>query len=139
MNTTVTKKTKDVLDKLTNGLTPQNRKRNISNSYAYMPVVVELISGNNPLKLYSVTHYNEVNGDLVTDPEMVFARQPEVTKKGEIIDSYTPVSFEMGGVKYEEASIYDDQSITKYYPSKLKSQIEFADTWMKNIEAQQDI
>ncbi len=99
---------------------------------SFVPVSVELVGkipgyGN----VISVAHYGEQNGDLMADPEMTF-----VIVQGD----YYPISFRNDylGINQEVFRFKDGK------PTHIKSELQsdlttFANTWMKNIQGQQEI
>jgi len=126
-----------VLQKLSEGL-KVGGSRVIDNSKGtFMPVHVEVIGKVDNVagtgRMIAVAHYYEQNGDLVTDPEMVFVES--VGMKGNI--AYYPVSFEMGGMKFERSAIIEDGKLTKVNPVLNREHAVFAGKWMKNIKSQQ--
>ncbi|MFL1706663.1 DUF6908 domain-containing protein [Campylobacter sp. MOP7] len=74
----------------------------------FMPLVVERLSKN----VFSLSHYGEMNGDLMANPDMTFLVEG---------DDITPLSFQD-----DYMGIY-----TK------KCDLAFCDLWLKNIEDQQ--
>ena len=98
----------------------------------FMPVSVELIGeipgyGN----VISIAHYGLQNGDLMADPEMTF-----VIIQGD----YYPISFRNDylGIN-QEVFRYKDGKTTHINPELQSDLITFANTWMKNIQEQQEI
>ena len=102
-------------------------------SGGYMPLVIENLeytdADGNPV--YSMTHYGELNGDAMADPDMTFAVD---FKNGTVI----PRTFQndyMGA--YDEVFIEDENGKpTKYRPGLLRSLDDFLRTWLQNIEHQ---
>lgn len=72
----------------------------------------------------SVTHYCEQNGDLIPDPDMEFT----ITNGGE----WFPVATQFATRHYRRAIYFEDDKklVSK---SELRSQIQFADMWAKNL------
>ncbi len=98
----------------------------------FMPVSVELIGeisgyGN----VISIAHYGEQNGDLMADPEMTF-----VIIQGD----YYPISFRNDhlGIN-QEVFRYQDGKPTHIKPELQSDLTTFANTWMKNLQEQQQI
>ena len=103
-------------------------------SGSFMPLSVEKIGQSaDGHQLISVCHYGEQNGDLMRDPDMVFA-----------VHSYDdhllaePISFRndyMG--TDQEVYRYDEQGKRTHVDTKLKKDlISFTLTWFKNLRAQ---
>lgn len=93
---------------------------------AYMPVSVERLWKDK----YSVTHYYEMNGDLMRDPDMEFVRHG---------DRIYPVYFRQDGYPGAENEVftYDDRGKIVSVDDKVqKGLATFANTWMKNIKRQ---
>ena len=111
----------------------------ISNNKTFMDVHVEIIGKIENIpgtgRLIAVTHYYEQNGDLVTDPEMVFVESEGL--KGE--KAYYPISFEMGGFRFEESALIENNTIKGVRPQLQRQHATFAGQWMINIKNQQGI
>ena len=102
--------------------------KKIANSETYMAVHVEKVGEN----LYSVAHYYEQNGDLMSDPEMVFLHVAP--------GLWQPVSITQHGVGvYREAIVFEDGKIVGYRPRLLDELCSFTTIWMRNIKAQQGL
>lgn len=87
-----------------------------------------------PAKVYSMAHYYKSHGDLVPDPDMVFLHfefegQPVVI----------PMAFQ-NAMRYDEVLFFDPE-LQKWQQRKagIKSLVDFAQTWLKNIEYQQEL
>lgn len=106
---------------------------------SYMRLVIEGI-GLSPdgRQMVSVAHYYEQNGDLMRDPEMVFAVDVEPATlrcpdpKGRL--RWNPVSFQQdGGIPiYQEAIVWRD-GLIRVRPKLYKDLKSFARTWNRNI------
>jgi hypothetical protein len=94
---------------------------------AYMPLVVEKIKE----RLVSVTHYHESNGDLVTDPEIVFWVAPTDGR-------WYPISYEQGGMAFVRyvTLAEDGQTWLKANIGGQLSLGQFCDKWARNISSQ---
>lgn len=92
----------------------------------YMPLSIEVVGRH----LVSVTHYGEQNGDLMSDPDMVF-----YTNTGR--DGWAPMSYrnDYVGVWRESAVILHGSWLMLDAPEQSE-QASFADEWAANIEAQ---
>lgn len=134
----LSQKATKILDKLTADLSTEKRSKVIKNNETFMPVHVELISCASA-KVYSVTHYYEQNGDLVTDPEMTFLKTQKITKKGDLIDAYIPLSIEHGGRRYDKCADFDGEKVERFWPRSMRDQANFGNEWMNNIKLQQKL
>ena len=93
-----------------------------------MSVHVECIGKNR----YSVAHYYDQNGDLMSDPQMTFW----VCGRNVFPCSYTLHSFG----RFEVSTRFDENEMPVEFCENLqKGHANFADFWMMNIEEQQDI
>lgn len=98
---------------------------------SFMPLVCERMPQltNWPV-LVSLAHYGKQNGDLMRDPEIVFAIHPQGTAE--------PISFQndyMG--TYQEVYTYDEDG--KRQGIRLNAKLElkaFAQRWFANLRAQ---
>ena len=58
--------------KLNEGLNEPGESKRIANNDSFMPVVVEFNYQFDSGRQYSLSHYGEQNGDLMSDPDMTF-------------------------------------------------------------------
>lgn len=124
---------KRVLDALVEGLdnpcvSDRGSSRKIGESGGtYMPVSVERLGRD----LFSVAHYGEQNGDLMSDPEMTFWRD----RNGE----WYPVSItqHFAGIYREAIVEWNGDTPSRFNPREQRDQAVFAATWMENIRMQQ--
>ena len=120
-----------IFRKLIAGLNGDARK--IDNGGAcIMAVHVEQIRTVDLGPIYSVAHYYEQNGDLLCDPDMTFLVAS--TDNG-----VYPITFEQGGVTYQEAVEWDGDQIKGVRPKRQADMTQFANTWMRNIKEQQGL
>ncbi len=117
-----------VFVQLTAGVGYEHPKK-LDNSKGFMPVTVEQVGQTEYGPIFSVTHYYEQNGDLVTDPEMTFLQ----SKAGGIM----PLTYEQGGLGIYQVAAEIDGTTIKANCRLLKELAAFANTWMKNIKQQQ--
>lgn len=103
-----------------------------------MPVVVEsrpaLSYLGSHVPCWSVAHYYQQNGDLMSDPFMEFLIFPNG-------DCYA-ITFQMDGIlaRYDEVLIFDQEGdAVKCVPRLSRELGLFANQWMLNINAQQDL
>jgi hypothetical protein len=134
----INKKAKKVMDKLTDGVTPDNAHKKINNAGSgIMPVDVEYLydlhlwGGDFPV--YSVTHYYEQNGDMMRDPDMEFFRDGQ--------GNYYPIYFRQDNLGLvQEVLIFDEEgNVKQFRPKLMRDLASFAGTWMENIRQQQGI
>lgn len=85
----------------------------------FLPLVIERHGAS-----ASVTHYFEQNGDLIPDPDMEFT----ITNHEE----WFPVATQFATGHYRRAIYFEDDKklISK---NELRSQIQFANMWAKNL------
>lgn len=103
-------------------------------SEGYMPLSIEDI-GHSPdgLRQIALCHYGEQNGDLMRDPEMVFAMQ-EING----ITVAEPISFQNDymGV-YQEVYTYNGEGKRTHVNPRLKREfVSFSLTWFRNLKHQ---
>ncbi len=118
-----------ILQHLSHGI-PVGEMRKFNQSTSFMAAVVETFGQTDQgYDLISVAHYYEMNGDLVPDPEMVFVHQE---------DQFYPVYFRNAMIEQfaVKPSYY---RYDRFIPSLQASLTSFANTWMRNIQEQQDI
>ncbi len=129
----LTQKAAQVFLKLIEGLNEVGDSKKIDNCHGtFMAVHVEMIrKTTQPVGfVYSVAHYYESNGDLVCDPDMTFL----FLSAGTII----PLTFEQGGILYQEAATLEDGKLL-VKESQQKDITSFANDWMSNIKEQQKL
>ncbi len=97
-----------------------------------MAVSVECINEVEAGKIYSVTHYYEQNGDLMSDPDMTFLKGPS--------GDYFSLTYQQDGLGiYQDAIVWEDGKIKGYRPKMQADMNSFANTWMMNIKEQQNL
>lgn len=122
-----------VFHRLIEGLAEIGNAKKIDNTGGvFMPVSVEFIHENEHGKQYSITHYYELNRDLMSDPDMTFLVSA--------VDSRVyPLTFRQDGYPPAEhiaAMAMDGESILQR-PKQQQDITRFANMWMQNIQAQQ--
>lgn len=104
------------------------------NSDGFMPLSIEDIGlSANGQRLIAISHTAEQNGDLMRDPEMVFA----IHDWGEFLAA-EPLSFrnDFMGIM-QEVYRYDDQGKRTHVDPRLKKELKsFATMWFRNLRAQ---
>ena len=101
-------------------------------SGAYMPLVIENLGYTDSLgnPVYSLSHYGEMNGDAMADPDMTLSVD---FANGHVI----PRSFQNDYTgTYQEVFTEDEDGKQKYFPRLLSDLDDFLRMWLKNIEAQ---
>ena len=98
-----------------------------------MAVHVEKIGQNASGTVFSVSHYYELNGDLMADPDMTFLKGAD--------GNYYPLTFQQDNMGiYQGAAVWDDEGKLKGYRPKMQADMtSFANIWMKNIKNQQSL
>ena len=121
------------MDILTDGLRINSGSRKIRNNpcKSIMAVHVEKIGQNTSGAVFSVSHYYELNGDLMADPDMTFLKGAD--------GNYYPLTFQQDNLGiYRDAAIWDDNGNLKGYRPRMQADMtSFANIWMKNIKSQQ--
>lgn len=127
-----------VLTKIINMMNGEDYLKIDNTNQAFMPVVIEKIDLGVPnniagleFKFFSVAHYFEQNGDLVVDPEMIFA----VSIKYE--NWIYPMSFQ-DQYKLKQSISYIDGT-WKVWKKEQHDQAVFSNMWLKNIKFQQGL
>lgn len=105
----------------------------------YMDLVIEGIgAAPDGRQLVSVAHYGELNGDLMRDPEMVFAVSREHTTNGRYKSwRWLPTYFrnDYAGVENISVEIVSPIKVIKWVDI-VRDQRAFARTWDVNIREQ---
>ena len=74
----------------------------------------------------TVTHYFEMNGDLIADPDMEFTSEIDPT-------AWLPVAIQHSSGSYHRALIKDEDGRWKASRKQLKDQQSFASMWARNL------
>jgi hypothetical protein len=123
-----------VMNILTDGLVEPGDHKKIDNAgKSIMPVSVECIEETKHGKIFSVTHYYEQEGDLMSDPDMTFLK---------VNDRYIPMTFQQDNLgKFDRAVWFEGEQgeVVKFHPKMQKDITAFANLWMKNIKEQQKL
>ena len=124
---TINKTASKILDRLTAGLEVGDARK-IAKSESFMPVHIERLSE----RLYSVAHYFEQNGDLMSDPRMEFWRAET--------GAWIPTYIEMHATGYTRTAVeLEDDKPVRFAPRQLADQVSFTHDWMRNIKDQQGL
>lgn len=95
----------------------------------FMPLSIEWIGkGFKKSDLISVMHWFVQNGDLMRDPDMVFATTG---------NDWTPISYQQDSIGvYQEAIREDDNGAILMNHRLLGELADFADSWSDNLQEQ---
>ena len=99
---------------------------------AYMPVHIEIIDRSETCKNISLAHYGEQNGDMMRDPEMLFALHKETQQFIPYYYRNDYMGMEQDSVRWTEESVLLNRRLQADHTS-------FANQWLRNIAAQQGI
>lgn len=123
-----------VLRAITNLAAKNGGSVKIDRNSTFMPVHVEIITSGTWSRV-SVAHYGKQNGDLMRDPDIVFA-YPE----GQPLTFY-PESFRNDYMNmYQEALEWNEAGAPDRFSRKLMKDIGvFTSEWMQNIKQQQGL
>lgn len=119
---------------LINGLS-EGQSNKIDNSPgSFMPVTVECLRTMAQGTLYSLTHYWELNGDLMRNPDMEFFAS--YNDQGM---QFFPVYFQQDAPYFEQEAVEYGPGghITGFYPAIQHDLVSFANMWLANIAEQQ--
>lgn len=122
--TPITERAQQVFEALVAGLAPGESRKVDTAAGVFMAVSVERLTE----ATYSLTHYFELNGDLVPDPDMEFWRGAD--------DRIYPVAIQHSTGKYARAMAFTKEGPAVYAAEQL-DQARFAAYWLRNIRAQQ--
>ncbi|WP_302804203.1 DUF6908 domain-containing protein, partial [Eubacterium callanderi] len=100
-------------------------ERRETGSDAFMPLVLEKLAYNTSYNTFAMTHYYRQNGDLVTDPEIVYLF--DVEKK-----ALVPLTYENGGLGIYQ-SVIEEGAISDASVDSLQ---QFSSSWLDNISEQ---
>lgn len=120
-----------VMDKLIEGISQGGSKKIDNTGGSFMPVSVERVGEISLGPLFSVTHYYEQNGDLMSDPDMVFVQGAS--------GRYYPISYRQDGLGINQEVLRETEKPGSFqYNKRLSASLAtFANRWMKNIKDQQ--
>ena len=99
---------------------------------AYMPVYIEIIDRSETYNHISLAHYGEQNGDMMRDPEMLFALHKETWQ-------FIPYYYRNDYCGIEEDSVRWSEDGIALNPRLQAEHTTFANQWLRNIAAQQGI
>ena len=97
-----------------------------------MPVVVEFNYQFEPGRQYSVSHYGEQNGDLMSDPDMTFY----IDADGKVF----PMTYRNDYAGVGQVAIELKDSVPKLLRKTAQADmVEFVQDWLVNIWEQQEL
>ena len=99
---------------------------------AYMPVYIEIIDRSETYNHISLAHYGEQNGDIMRDPEMLFALHKETQQ-------FIPYYYRNDYCGIEQNSVRWSEDGIALNPRLQAEHTTFANQWLRNIAAQQGI
>ena len=99
---------------------------------AYMPVYIEIIDRSESYNHISLAHYGEQNGDMMRDPEMLFALHKETQQ-------FIPYYYRNDYCGIEQNSVRWSEDGIALNPRLQAEHTTFANQWLRNIAAQQGI
>jgi hypothetical protein len=115
-----------VLEHVTEGVDFDSSRKIDNASGTFMALHVEKVGEG----LFSLAHYFEQNGDLMSDPEMVFLRQDD--------GSWVPVSITQHSLGvYREAIQFENGKVARVSVGQIRELSEFTELWMRNVKQQQ--
>lgn len=118
--------------KLIEGLNEPGDSERISNNESFMPVVVEFNYQFDTGRQYSLSHYGEQNGDLMSDPDMTFF----VDADGKVF----PMTYRNDYAGVEQIAIELKDSVPKLLRKTAQADmVEFVQDWLVNIWEQQEM
>ena len=99
---------------------------------AYMTVYIEIIDRSETYNHISLAHYGEQNGDMMRDPEMLFALHKETQQ-------FIPYYYRNDYCGIEQNSVRWSEDGIALNPRLQAEHTTFANQWLRNIAAQQGI
>ena len=99
---------------------------------AYMPVYIEIIDRSEAYNHISLAHYGEQNGDMMRDPEMLFALHKETQQ-------FIPYYYRNDYCGIEQNSVKWSEDGIALNPRLQAEHTTFANQWLRNIAAQQHL
>lgn len=130
----LSKQATSIFNKCIDGLKEPGDHRRIGDADSgFMPLIVECVDTWGLGLIYSLAHYAEQNGDLMSDPEMTFL----VGKDGQVF----PLTYRNDFVGVDQvAAEPNDNGDGVRFNAKLQAELcTFAAQWFKNIDEQQDL
>lgn len=132
----LTKEATKVMDTLT-GLARDGHVKIDKNPGSFMAVVVEKLYDLDSGVVYSVSHYYEQNGDLMSDPDITFLKVATPDK-----NFYFPLTYRQDSLGIDRELVAYDESGRKIIGCFNKVQADtaaFCSVWMRNIKNQQKL
>jgi hypothetical protein len=130
----LSKEAKRVMDILTE-LAKDDHVKIDNRPGSFMAVVIEKLHDLDNGPVYSVSHYYEQNGDLMSDPDVTFLK---MTSNGR--NFYFPLTYRQDNLGIDrELATYDEsgRKIIGCYKKIQEDTASFCTVWMRNIKHQQ--
>ena len=122
---------KKILDIVTNGLKEPGDGHKINNDETYIPLSVNYVYDAQDHPVFSLCHYIEQNGDLMTDPEVLFWK---------IGETYYPLSFRNNFIPMDNNYVeLCDEGGIRFNAKAQNDLASFCNTWMQNVKHQQKL
>lgn len=99
---------------------------------AYMPIHIELIDRTENYHYFSLAHYGQQNGDMMRDPEMLFALHKESQQFIPYYYRNDYCGIEQYSIKWTAEGVLLNRRLQADHTT-------FANQWLRNIAAQQHI
>ena len=120
-----------ILDIVTNELDEPGDGHKINNNETYIPLSVNYVYDAHGHPVFSLCHYSEQNGDLMTDPEVLFWY---------VGGTYYPLSFRNDFVPVDNVYVeFCEDGGIQFNPKAQNDLVSFCNTWMQNIKHQQKL
>lgn len=121
-----------IFQKLIEGMNGADHQRLQAGGGSMMPLVIERLHTVPAGTIYSLSHYGEMNGDLMADPDMTFLRPSEAR------NDFYPLSFrnDYMGVDRQAVTWGDDGKLKSFYVREQRDEATFAGQWLVNIRDQ---
>jgi hypothetical protein len=110
---------------------PGNGKKVNNAEDIFMPVHIDYLWQNEHGRHYALAHYYTQNGDMMSDPEMIFLVTGE---------SIIPMSFRQDGLGIHQIALIAESGEAMRINIRLQGDLaRFANQWMQNIKEQQGL
>lgn len=135
---TVNKTTAALLETLTKDMAPGDSAKIDNAGGAFMALHVDCIAPS----FYRLAHYFTQNGDLMSDPEVIFWRSPLADEPGfGPAKAWVPTEIIMHATGYRRVAVNFDENNQpeSFAPRVARDLASFCNAWVKNIKRQQNI
>ena len=127
-----------IFNRIVTGLVGLGDHKKIDNAPgAFMALCVEVVDEWKEGNIISLAHYYEQNGDLMRDPDIIFlVSNGSVFIKGLVF----PTSYRQDGLGIDRVSLFhNEEGRLMCCHGEQQDEVDFANTWMKNLQEQQGI